>query len=75
MQKKVWARQAWATEMAVGRRKITVSPPSTPWATTAASAAQASARTPRRGSARAVHAARTSVSRPTALATMRWPCS
>ena len=75
MQKKVCARQAWATETGVGSRKMTVSPPSTPWATTAASAAQARRRTPGRDSDRAVHTARTRVRKPTTLAAMRWPCS
>src|SRR6185369_15039563 len=75
MQKKVWARQAWVTDTGVGRRNFTVIPPRIPCATTAASATQASRRTPARGSLRAVHTARIVVSRPTKVATIRWPCS
>ena len=74
-QKNVWARQAWATETGVGRRNFTVRPPRIPCATTAASAPQANQRMPRRRSTRAVQTARTRVMKPTALATMRWPCS
>ena len=75
MQKKAWARQAWVTEIGVGSRKMTVRPPRTPCAMTVASAAQARRRTRGRGSTRAVHTASTRVRKPTAVATMRWPCS
>ncbi len=74
-QKNVCARQAWATDTAVGRRKRTVIPPSTPCATTAASAAYPRRRTHARGSRRESHTARSTVRIPTAVATMRCPCS
>ena len=50
-QKKISARPAWAVEMAAGRKKRTVSPPRTPWATTAPRAATPSHFSQRRGSA------------------------
>ncbi len=75
MQKNACARQACRTETAGGRRSRTVSPPSSPCATTLARASQASRRTPARFSRTANQSASPIVSSPTAAAISRCPCS
>ena len=75
MQKKISARPACAVETAAGRKKSTVTPPSTPCATTDPSAATPNQPSQRRGSAIQSQTAMTIVSNPTVLAMSRWPCS
>ena len=69
------ARQACPMLTGLGSKKITVRPPSTPCAMTARSAIQPRFRIQRLSSARHSHTAMKIVSRPTVVATMRWPCS
>src|SRR5258705_6164491 len=75
VQKNSCASVAWAAETASGSISFTVSPPSSPWAITASNANTASRRTQRRSSFFQRQIVSTIVSRPTVVATMRWPCS
>ena len=75
MQKKISARPACAVETAAGRKKSTVSPPSSPCATTEPRVATPNQRIQRRGSAIHSQTAMMIVRNPTVLAMSRCPCS
>src|SRR5687768_15633033 len=74
-QKNVWARQACAIEIEVGRRYRTVRPPRIPCVSTAKNAITLRRRTHARDSFRQIQIIKMTVSKPTNEATKRWPCS
>src|SRR3990172_2859386 len=73
--KKVCARVACETEIAVGSRKTTVKPPRSPWVITVPSAMIPRTFNQRRSSSFHNQIARTIVNIPTNDAIIRWPCS
>ena len=73
--KKVWASVACDTEIAVGRRKMTVNPPNNPCIMTALSAAIPNTFTQRRSSFFQSQIVRVTVNNPTNDAIILWPCS